>query len=376
MATTNLTPKFPFFDLTRQYETLKQEILPVVHKVFEKQAFVMGEEVTQFEKEVADYIGVKYAVTCSSGTDALVLALKTLGIGPGDEVITPPFSFFASTSSILLCGAKPIFVDIEPKHFNLDPEKVAAAITPRTKAIMPVHLFGQCADMDPILKVAKSKGIAVVEDFAQSIGAKYFNRGAGGMGTMGATSFYPTKNLGGAGEGGLVTTNDETLAEKAKLLRVHGMKVRYTHDILGWNSRMDALQAAVLRVKLRHLDKWVARRRQLASRYQEAFGSLEKEGKLQLPVESANRFHVWNQFTILVSQRDSVRSKLEQQGIPTDIFYPKTIPVQPALKNGNENLGSFPVGEECASRALALPIFPELTDDEQSHVIKALMESV
>lgn len=364
--------RFPFFDLTRQYKDIKNEVQETVLRVFDKQAFVMGDEVTGLEAELARYIGVKHAVTCGSGTDALVLALKALDIGPGDEVITPGFSFFASTSSILLTGAKPVFADVDPSTFNIETKNLNKLVTKKTKAIMPVHLFGQCAEMDPLMSFAESAGIPVVEDFAQSIGAKYKGRGAGAMGTLGATSFYPTKNLGGAGEGGLVTTNDDKLADKMKLLRVHGMRVRYTHDILGWNSRLDALQAAVLRIKLRHLDKWVARRQKLASQYQELLSPLEQKGKIKLPKIAAERFHVWNQFTVLVDSRDQVRKKLEENGIPTDIFYPKTIPAQPVLLEMGYKEEGIPVSVDCAKKALALPIFPELTDDEQKQVIENL----
>lgn len=365
--------KFPFFDLTRQYQTLKEEVEPVISKIFEKQAFVMGDEVSLFEKEVAHYMGVKHAITCSSGTDALVLALKAMNIKSGDEILTTPFSFFASTSSILLCDAKPVFVDIERENYNLDPSKLEKALTKKTKGIMPVHLFGQCADMEPIMSFAKKHGLFVLEDAAQSIGAKYMGKNAGSIGDMGASSFYPTKNLGGAGEGGLVTTNNDELAEKVKLLRVHGMKVRYTHDILGWNSRMDAIQAAVLRIKLKRLDQWVARRSQLASQYHEQLATVASAGKVKLPKQSQGYHHVWNQFTILVDNRNQLRSALEERGIPTDIYYPKTIPEQPVLKSmGFENI--YPEASYCAERALALPVFPELTDSEQKQVTACLLE--
>ncbi|MCC6276304.1 MAG: DegT/DnrJ/EryC1/StrS family aminotransferase [Oligoflexia bacterium] len=368
-------PNFPFFDLTRQYQEIKGEVLERVNQIFEKQTFILGQEVTDFEQEIASYIGVKFALTCGSGTDALVLALKAMGVGAGDEVITSPFSFFASASSILLAGAKPVFADIDLESFNLDPSQIESKITSKTKAIMPVHLFGQTAEMEPLMALSRKTGIPIVEDFAQSIGAKYHNLQSGGMGLMGATSFYPTKNLGGAGEGGLVTTNDSQLADKVKLLRAHGMKVRYTHDILGWNSRMDALQVAVCRVKLRHLDRLVSRRQALARQYQEALGPLEKKNKIRLPKTLGGRFHVWNQFTVLVENRDQVRAALEQKGIPTDIFYPKTIPAQPVFKAmGGYNENEFPISQFAASRALALPIFPELRDQEQLSVIKALEE--
>ncbi len=366
--------KFPFFDLTRQYQTIKDEVMASMTQIFEKQAFVMGNEVVQLEKELADYMGVKHAVTCSSGTDALVLALKTLGIKRDDEIITVPFSFFASTSSILLAEAKPLFVDIEGEHFNLDPTKLEKALTKKTKGIMPVHLFGQCANMEPILSFAKKHGLFVIEDAAQAIGAKYFGKGAGSIGDIGAVSFYPTKNLGGAGEGGLVTTNDDALADRARLLRVHGMKVRYTHDVLGWNSRLDAIQAAVLRIKLKRLDEWVARRTQIAEQYQSQLKPLSDNRKIQLPFQAKGHHHVWNQFTVMVENRDKIRTQLEEKGIPTDIYYPKLITAQPAMKELGFAEGHFPVSQHCTERALALPIFPELTDAEQKLVTSALIE--
>lgn len=365
---------FPFFDLTRQYKSLKPQILETVSRTFEKQAFVMGDEILGLEKELAAAIGVKHALTCASGTEALVVALKALGIGPGDEVITTPFSFFASTSSILLAGARPVFVDIENETYNINSLLVEKAITKKTKAILPVHLFGQCADMKAIMAIAAKHRLHVLEDAAQSIFARFDGKICMGLGHMGATSFYPTKNLGGAGEGGLITTNDDHLADQVKLLRVHGMKVRYTHDVLGWNSRMDALQAAVLRVKLPHLETWIARRQQLSRQYHEQLKHLGD--KLVLPATLKNRTHVWNQFVVLVNNRDQVRGRLDEMGIPTDIFYPKTIPAQPVLAKLGFKEENIPVAVETASLALALPIFPELTDDEQRLVTAALSKAL
>lgn len=351
---------------------MKPEIDEAVSEIFQKQAFVMGPAVASFEKEVADYIGVKNAISCSSGTDALVLALKGLGIGPGDEVITTPYSFFASASSILLAGATPVFVDIDPDTYNLNPSLLEDAFSEKTKAVLVVHLFGQCADMSPVLSFGQEHNIHVIEDFAQSVGATYQGRGAGSMGTVGATSFYPTKNLGGAGEGGAVTTNSSALAEHLKYLRVHGMKERYYHDNLGWNSRMGGVQAAVLNVKLKHLDKMVLRRRQLANRYISALSSLEKDGRLFLPSTSEGNEHVWNQFVVRVENRDEVRGQLMERGIPTDIFYPKTISAQKVFLDRGYDDQNTPIASFCADRALALPIFPELRDEEQQMVISAL----
>jgi dTDP-4-amino-4,6-dideoxygalactose transaminase len=366
--------RFPFFDLTRQYTQIKSEVMTKVTEVFDKQAFVMGDEVTKLESELSEYIGVKHSITCSSGTDALVLALKALDIGSGDEVITTPFSFFASTSSILLAGGTPTFGDIDPDTFCLDSKSLEKVLTKKTKAIMPVHLFGQCADMEAINSFAEKHSIPVIEDFAQALGSKFKNQSAGNMGFVGATSFYPTKNLGGAGEGGLVTTNDDRTAEKLKLLRVHGMKVRYTHDLLGWNSRLDGLQAAVLRIKLRHLDKWVARRQTLAKQYSLLLAEIAEAGLIKLPEIAKERVHVWNQYVIQVSNRDAVRKSLDEKGIPTDIFYPKTIPAQPVMQELGFRELDIPHSINAAKGAIALPIFPELTDGEQKEVASALIE--
>jgi len=367
--------RFPFFDLTRQYQTIKNEVMEVIPKLFEKQTFIGGEEVVNLEKELAAYVGVKHAITCSDGTDALIIALHALDIGPGDEVITPAYSFFASTGSILACHARPVFVDIDPHTFNIDPKLIESKITLKTKAIMPVHLFGQCADMESVMSIANKHQIPVVEDAAQAIGARYSGRGAGSMGSIGCFSFYPTKNLGGAGEGGMVTTDDDTLAEKLRLIKVHGMKVRYYHDILGWNSRLDSIQAAVLRIKLRHLDKWVGRRQQLARQYEALLDRGVKAGAIILPHAGRGQFHVWNQYCVMVRGRDRVRKELEAKGYPTEVYYPLTIPEQKILKDMGYPSKGWPLSEAAAAGSLALPIFPELTDAEQKEFAEALVET-
>ncbi len=366
--------RIPFFDLTRQYKSLKTDVMKSFEGLLDRQALILGDAVSKFEEDIARWIGVKHAITCASGTDALILPMRALGIGPGDEVITPAYSFFCSTSSILLVGAKPVFVDIDPVTMNLDVRQIEALITPRTKMIMPVHLYGQCADMDPILEIAKKHNLYVLEDFAQTIGATYKGRPAGAMGTVGATSFYPTKNLGGAGDGGLMTTNDDKLADALRLIRVHGMRVRYTHEFLGTNSRLDALQCAYLHVKLPHLKSWTARRQQLAERYHAELKDLAGLG-LNLPRVASDRTHVWNQFCVRVTHRDQVRQMMLDRGIPTEIYYPFTIPHQEPLRPYSPKLG-WPVSEECARTTLALPIFPELTDEEQGFVISNLRECV
>ncbi|MBX9769446.1 MAG: DegT/DnrJ/EryC1/StrS family aminotransferase [Bdellovibrionales bacterium] len=367
-----MSNKFNFFDLTRQYAEIKPAVMKVFEELLDKQHLILGDATAKFEADVAKWIGVKHAVTVASGTDALIVGLKALGVGAGDEIITPAYSFFASTSSIILAGAKPVLVDIEPDTYNMDPLKLEAAITAKTKAIMPVHLYGQCADMGAILTIAKKHGIPVMEDYAQSIGATYQGQQAGTMGALGATSFYPTKNLGGAGDGGLVTTNDDALADRLKLLRAHGMRVRYQHEILGTNSRLDALQCAYLHVKLPLLQGFMNRRRQIAERYLSELKSLESRG-LVLPVTRLENVHVWNQFIIRVPNRDQVRKNLLELGVPTEIYYPFTVAEQPPLRPYCAEKG-WAVSEASAATSLALPIFPELIDSEQKLVIDALKE--
>jgi len=374
MATTPVPFKFPFFDVSRQFVPLKSEVLEKFSNLLDKQAFILGDTVTKFEKELATWINVKHAVTISNGTEALVVALRALGVGPGDEVITTPFSFFASTGSILLVGAKPVFVDINPKTFAIDITEIEKAITKKTKCILPVHLYGQCADMDPILEIAKKHNLAVLEDFAQSIGAEYKGRQAGTMGTIGATSFYPTKNLGGAGEGGAITTNSDEFAERVKWIRVHGSPQRYVHDILGTNARLNSLQVAYLQSKLPRLRNFMKERSRLANRYLSELRPLTDRG-LVLPTTSENCVHVWNQFVIRVPNRDQVQARLAEQGVPSEVYYPMTIPQQKVLRGISAERG-WPESERAAAEVLALPIFPELKDDEQGLVIEALKKTL
>jgi len=364
--------KLPFFDVSRQYLPLKTEVLERFSQILERQAFIGGDVVNQFEADVAKWTGAKHAITVANGTDSLTLALRALDIGHGDEVITTPYSFFASTGSILLTGAKPVFVDIDPRTYNINAALIEKAITPKTKAILPVHLYGQCADMDAILAIAKKHKLFVVEDFAQSIGATDKGRQAGTMGTVGCTSFYPTKNLGGAGEGGLITTNDDKLAEKVKMIRSHGMPKRYIHDVLGTNSRMNALQVSYLAVKLPLLKGYMTSRQKNAATYIEQLRPLTDKG-LVLPYTAEGMTHVWNQFVVRVPKRDEVQKALAEEGIPTEIYYPMTIPEQKVLRGICSDKG-WTESESAARTSLALPIFPEMTLDEHQSVIAAIQK--
>ena len=311
-----------FLDLELQFEQIRDEVMRAVTDVFESQRFILGPEVEHLEAEIAAYLGCHFAVACASGTDALILALLAIGVGPGDEVITTPFTFIATASAITRAGATPVFADIEVNSCNLCAESVARAITSKTRAIIPVHLFGLPADMDPIMGLAERHGIAVIEDAAQAIGAAYRDRNVGTIGAMGCFSFFPSKNLGGAGDGGIVVTNDPNHADRLRLLRVHGSRHKYQYEILGVNSRLDAMQAAVLRVKLRHLNDWTELRRRNAARYRELFADSRVGARLALPEEPDGMRHVYNQFTVRCTERDQLREHLRREGIPTEVYYP------------------------------------------------------
>jgi dTDP-4-amino-4,6-dideoxygalactose transaminase len=364
----------PALNLRAQYRTIRDEIEPVVREVMETQGFVMGPEVSSLESEVAEYCGAAHAVGCASGTDALLLPLMAIDLGPGDEVVTTPYTFFATGGSIWRTGARPVFVDIEPDTYNIDPGAIEAAITERTKAIIPVHLYGQTADMDPIREIADRRGLMVLEDAAQAIGAAYHGRRAGTLGTAAAFSFYPSKNLGGFGDGGMVATDDPALARRLARLRVHGMEPKYHHHEVGLNSRLDALQAAVLRVKLRHLDAWTAARREVADRYRELFASHGMEEMVRLPVERPGNFHVYNQFVVRVpaAVRDDMRQHLTERKIGTEIYYPIPLHLQPCFASLGHRPGDFPRTEAAARETVALPIYPELTEAEQRYVVGAM----
>jgi dTDP-4-amino-4,6-dideoxygalactose transaminase len=362
----------PLLDPTRQYTRLKSEIDAAVLKVLKHGQFILGPEVKKLEEEIAALCNVKYAVGVASGTDALLLALHACGVGPTDEVITTDFSFFATAGVIHRLGAKPVFVDIEPDSYNIDPNLIEAAITPKTKAIMPVHLFGQTADMDPIMEIAKRHSLKVVEDAAQAIGAEYKGRKAGCFGDIGCFSFYPTKNLGAAGDGGMIVTNKEESYELCRMLRVHGAKPKYVHKIVGYNSRLATIQAAILLAKLPYLQKWSKQRIEYAQKYDKAFEGLTN---LKRPVvKDYTSFHIFNQYTIAVPNRDKIAAKLKEAGIGFEVYYPIPFHKQECFAYLRHDPDEFPVANQASMEVLSLPIYPELTEDEQNEVIKFIMK--
>lgn len=361
-----------FLDLGLQFEQIRDEVMHAVTSVLETQRFILGPEVEQLEADISDYLDCRFAVACASGTDALILALMAAGVRAGDEVITTPFTFVATASAIVRAGATPVFADIDPKSYNLDPEDVAEAITPRTRAIIPVHLFGLSADMEPLMDVAERCGIAVIEDAAQAIGATYQGRKVGTIGAMGCFSFFPSKNLGGAGDGGMITTNDPEYADRLRLLRVHGSRQKYQYEILGTNSRLDALQAAILRVKLRYLNDWTEKRRRNAERYRRLFANSRTASRLVLPAEPNGTRHVYNQFTIRCAERDLLREHLRREGVPTEIYYPYPLHLQPAFAYLRYREGSLPHAEAAAREVLSFPNYPELTEDQQEMIVSAV----
>jgi len=367
-------PLFPFLDLKAQFACLRDEIMAAMVQVMESQQFILGGEVQQFETEIAAKLQVQHAVGCASGTDALILALMAAGIGAGDEVVTTPFSFVATAGAIVQVGAKPVFVDIDPATFNLDPKLLEAALTPKTRAILPVHLFGLPAEMDAILEIAGAHKLLVIEDAAQAIGAKYKERCVGGIGDFGCFSFFPSKNLGAAGDGGLITTNNSAMAERLRMIRVHGSSRKYFHEMQGINSRLDALQAAILRVKLRYLDGWAAARAAHAERYR---GLCEARGLTQFissPARRSTSVHVYNQFTIRAKRRDGLKSFLAAAGIPSEIYYPLCLHLQKAFSSFGFHSGQFPVAEQASREVLSLPVFPELRTDHQDAVMRGIAE--
>lgn len=369
------TKPIPILDLTRYDAALKEEISRRVAEVFATGRFVMGPAVEAFEKDFAAAMKVKHAIGVSSGTDALLVALMALGVKPGDEVITSPFTFFASAGVVARLNATPVFVDIESESFNLDPSKLEAAITPRTKAIQPVHLYGQVADMDPIREIATRRGIPILEDACQAVGATYGGRPAGGLGTLAAFSFYPTKNLGAAGDAGAVTTDDDALAALVKSLRIHGSTVTYHHDHVGGNFRIDALQTVVLHAKLPRLTGWNEKRRAVAARYGELLAEPARAGKITLPAELPGRRHVYHQYVVRVPNRDQVKARLAEKGIGSSVFYPVPLNDQECFANLGQR-GKFPAAAKAASEVLALPIYPELTDAEIDRVAEALTRAL
>jgi dTDP-4-amino-4,6-dideoxygalactose transaminase len=368
-------PPFDFLDLRAQFATIHDEVMQAVTRVFESQYFILGPEVKQLEEEVAVKLGAKFAVGCASGTDALILALLAEGIGEGDEVITTPFSFVATAGAIAYVGAKPVFVDIDPVTFNINPALMEAAMTSRTRAILPVHLFGLPADLDPILAIAEKRKLVVVEDAAQAIGAHYAGKAVGTFGKYGCFSFFPSKNLGGAGDGGLITTDDAKVAERVQMLRVHGSKKKYYHEMIGTNSRLHALQAAVLRVKLRHLDAWQKGRQNRAERYRELFAAAGLSSVVTVPAQPAAKYeHVYNQFTIRSSRRDELKAFLQSAGVPSEIYYPLCLHLQEAFAYLGYKAGSFPEAEKASREVLSLPVYPELPDALQERVAQAIAD--
>lgn len=367
-------PQFPFLDLHAQYAGIKDEILSAVTRVLEEQHFILGPEVQQLESEVARLAGCDFGVGCASGSDALLLALMALGIDAGDEVVTTPYTFGATSGSIARLKARPVFVDIDPDTYNLDPNRVEAAITPRTRALLPVHLFGLAAEMSPLREVAQKHSLPIVEDAAQAIGASYDGKPVGSLGTMACFSFFPSKNLGGAGDGGMLTTNDPQLAERLKVLRVHGCRKKYQYETIGINSRLDALQAAILRIKLRYLAGWSDARQHNAERYRKLFAAFELRDRVGLPAVPPNRIHVYNQFVIRVQKRDELREYLRQAGIPTEVYYPSPLHTERAYAYLGYKAGDFPQAEAAARESLALPIFPELTEAQQEAVVGTIAD--
>jgi dTDP-4-amino-4,6-dideoxygalactose transaminase len=363
--------KIPLLDLKAQYESLAAEIEQAIKNVLNSQQFILGPEVRSFEEELAAFCGTSYAVGCASGSDALLLALMACDIGRGDEVITTPYTFFATAGAIVRVGATPVFVDIDPDSYNIDWRRIEDSITPRTKAIIPVHLFGQCAEMDAINEIAGRHGLFVIEDAAQAIGAEYKGKNAGSIGIIGTFSFYPSKNLGGVGDGGALTTNDTSIAERLKALRAHGAKKRYFHDEVGINSRLDSLQAAVLRVKFRSLKNWADARRKNAGRYEELFESagLVTKRVVRLPLSVVAGLHIYNQYVIRVKERDQLRTYLAENGIGTEVYYPVPLHQQSCFKYLGYKDGEFVESEASAKESLAIPVYPELGEAAQKRVV-------
>ena len=368
----------PFIDLQAQYKTIKPELMEAVTRVMDSQNFVLGEEVSQLETEMAALCDSRYAIGCASGTDALILCLQAADIGPGDEVITSPFTFFATAGAIHRVGATPVFVDIDPSSFNLDPELVEAAITSKTRAILPVHIFGQCAEMEPLWRVAVRHNLTLIEDACQAIGGQYRGRKAGVLGSMGCFSFFPTKNLGGGGDGGLITTDEKELASRLKRLRVHGDVGGYRHVVVGMNSRLDALQAAIIGAKLPHLAGWTEQRQANARRYSELLRQHDLLDVIEPPETLADRVHVYNQYTVRVrgGLRDSVLQNLRQNQIGCAIYYPTPLQLQDCFAHLGYSSGDLPESEMAAAEVMALPIYPELPADHQERVVTGIARAL
>ena len=371
--------KVPLLDLKAQYQSIKKEIDAVVNGVIAEQYFILSKEVTSLESEIADYTGVPNAVGVASGTDAIILALRAIGIGEGDYVITTPFTFFATSESISILGAIPIFADINEETYNIDPGKIEEAIQNandevrrKIKAIIPVHLYGQCADMERIMEIAKKYDLKVVEDTAQAIGAIFMGNQAGSFGDAGTLSFFPSKNLGGFGDGGMVISQDASLIDEIKKLRVHGSREQYIHEAIGMNSRLDSLQAAILRVKLKKLNEWIEQRGKIAARYDEAFA----EVPITTPKVAEGNNHTYHQYTIAVDNRDELLRHLSKKGIAARVYYPVPLHLQPCYKSLEYGIGSFPMSERVAEKVLSLPVYPELTDEKIKYIIQTVKDFI
>ncbi len=368
--------QIPPFDLSRQYQLIGPEITAATEEILRSGRYIGGNAVKNFEQQFSQYIGVRECISCNSGTDALYLALKALNIGPQDEVITTPFTFIATAETIAMTGAKPIFIDIAQNGFNLDLNLIEAAITPKTKAIIPVHLFGQPVNMTELMKIARDRNLFVIEDVAQATGAEWGNKKLGSIGDIGCFSFYPTKNLGACGDGGAVTLNDSAIAAKIRTIKDHGRESGYIHELTGLNSRLDALQAAILQVKLRYLDSWNQKRIEIADRYQQLLEPISNF--LKLPQSISGGKNVWNQYTveILNDNRDEIRDRLKKAGINCAVYYPLPLHLQPVYRDLGYQTGQLPRSETAATRVLSLPMFPELTFEEQQQVAYRLQDNL
>lgn len=359
----------PLLDLKGQFRQIRKELMAAVEAVCQDQGFILGPRVAEFEQALAKYVGSAYAVGVASGSDALMLSLRALGVRAGDEVVTVPFTFFSTAGAISLVGAKPVFVDIQPEIFALDPDRLEDAITLRTKAIIPVHLFGQCAELESIRAIAGRMEVRVVEDACQAIGAARNGFRAGTLGDACCFSFFPSKNLGGFGDGGMVTTSDDRLRDALMMLRVHGSRTRYVHEQIGINSRLDAIQAAVLQVKLNHLDRWIEGRRRNAARYERLFTQAQLLDRVALPKTAKGNYHVFNQYTIRAQRRDALRNYLQENGVGTEVYYPIPLHFQPCYRDLGYRKGAFPESERAAEEVLSLPIYAELADEQLAYVV-------
>lgn len=368
--------KVPLLDLTTQYSSLKAELAPAIEEVLASQHFILGPVVARFEKEMAAYCGAKHAIGCASGSDALLLSLMAVGVGHGDRVLTTPFTFFATAGAIARIGARPVFVDIEPDSFNMRLDQIEETCRRHgpVKAIIPVHLYGQCVNMERLLEIGTRMGAPLIEDAAQAIGARRGDRKAGTTGTVGCFSFFPSKNLGGWGDGGLMTTQSDALADKLRLLRVHGSTQKYIHREVGINSRLDALQAAVLSVKLRHLDEWIGKRQAAADRYRALFKAAGLADRVKVPFVTPGGTHTYHQFVIRVPERDALREHCTKAGIGTEVYYPLALHLQECFRGLGHKAGDFPESERASTDVLALPIFPEISEEQQRAVVDAIAD--